>query len=527
MKLLLAMAVVAAPLMAQCTYSVTPSTFNVPASTSSPNTGVVTVTAPDGCAWQPTVSSASANWLSVYTVQPGPGSGQFGFAAAQNPTNVARTGSITVAGATVTVNQAAAVCAYTVSPATMNFPVGGGNGTVQVGANCVWTTGVSDGSWIIVPSTTTGTFAGSFNYSIGANPCLGSRSGALGVGFPGTTSGAVLQITEDGSPSNLTLSPAAATIGPAATDGTLNVAIGPNCPWSAFTDASWLQITSANAAYGNFALLYHAAANPSSARTGHIQVGPQIFTLTQQVAAAPAIQVNAVTNAASGVQGPVSPGEIVSLYGANMGPATGVPLQVAANGTSIATSLGGVQVTFDGTAAALTYASATQINAVVPYGLIGGNNTDVRVQYQGGVSNTVTLVIQNASPGIFTLDASGVGPGAILNQDFTVNANANRAARGSIVAIYLTGGGNTNPASVDASITPTTLPLPQLIQPVSVLIGGSVAQVQYAGAAPGGIAGFTQINVTVPAGVTPGPAVPVVIGIGAYVSQPGVTLAVK
>jgi len=175
----------------------------------------------------------------------------------------------------------------------------------------------------------------------------------------------------------------------------------------------------------------------------------------------------------------------------------------------------------------LTYASAGQINAVVPYTLAGKFNTQVQVQYNGASSNVMPLGVQNAGPGIFTLDSSGMGAGAILNQDFTVNAPANRAARGSIVAIYCTGGGATNPVSVDGSITPATLPLPLLTQPVSVLIGGSVATVQYSGAAPGGIAGFTQINVVVPDGVIPGATVPIVVGIGAWVSQPGVTLAVK
>jgi uncharacterized protein (TIGR03437 family) len=67
-----------------------------------------------------------------------------------------------------------------------------------------------------------------------------------------------------------------------------------------------------------------------------------------------------------------------------------------------------------------------------------------------------------------------------------------------------------------------------LTQPVSILIGGTVApQIPYRGGAPGGIAGFTQINVVIPDGVIPGATVPVVIGIGAWVSQPGVTLAVK
>jgi uncharacterized protein (TIGR03437 family) len=217
----------------------------------------------------------------------------------------------------------------------------------------------------------------------------------------------------------------------------------------------------------------------------------------------------------------------VSLFGSNMGPAVGVPLQLTSDGKSITKTLGGVQVLFDGNPAALTYASAGQINAVVPYAVAGEFNTQVQVQYQGSSSNSVSLSVQNASPGIFTLDSSGTGAGAILNQDSTVNAPSNPAARGSVVAIYLTGGGVTNPASVDASLTTTTPPLPMLTLPVSALIGGSVAQVQYSGGAPGGIAGFTQINLVVPVGVTPGPTVPIVLGIGSWQSQPGVTLAVK
>src|SRR5579863_4364215 len=244
MKLLLVLVAAAVPLAAQCTYDVAPLTVNLPASSSTPNTQVITVTTQPGCDWQATVSSGS--FLSVYPVQPGPGPGQFGISAAQNPTNAARTGFVSVASASISVTQAAAVCAYTVSPATMSFPVTGGTGTIQVGANCEWSTGVSDAGWIIVPNTAQGIFAGSFTYTINANACLGSRTGAIGVGFPGTRTTTQLLLTQDGSPNNLSLSPATATIGPSATDGKVNLTLGANCPWSAFSDVSWLQITSVN-----------------------------------------------------------------------------------------------------------------------------------------------------------------------------------------------------------------------------------------------------------------------------------------
>ena len=526
MRFLLAL-VAAAPLFAQqqCTLTLSQSVFNLAASTVSPNTGVVTVMGPDGCSWNASVSSGAASWLSIYMGQTGtlPATNKVGFQAAQNLTTQARSGTITIGNATLTVNQAAAVCTYAVTPTTMSFPVSGGSGTVQVITNCVWSTGVTV-NWITLQDNAFGTLNGSFTYTVGASPCISTRTGGIGVGYPGTQTNTGVVISQDGAPNNLTLTPTTATIGADGASGTVAINIATSCPWTAFSDASWLQITSVPSGFGSASLMYRAAANPATApRTGHITVGTQTFTLTQQGIAAPSIQLTAVINAASGVQGPVSPGEIVSLFGTNLGPAAGVSL------TDIATAktLGGVTVLFDGTPAAMTYASATQINAVTPYGLGVGGNTQIQVQYQGVTSNAVSLLVQNASPGIFTLDGSGTGAGAILNQDYSVNARANPAAQGSIVAVYLTGGGLTNPASVDATLTSPTAPLPQLTQPVSVLIGQSVAQVQYAGAAPGGIAGFTQINVVVPTGLVPGASVPIVIGIGAYVSQPGVTLAIK
>ncbi|MBZ5601155.1 MAG: hypothetical protein LAO79_02500 [Acidobacteriia bacterium] len=50
---------------------------------------------------------------------------------------------------------------------------------------------------------------------------------------------------------------------------------------------------------------------------------------------------------------------------------------------------------------------------------------------------------------------------------------------------------------------------------------------QYAGSAGGSIAGLLQINAVVPASVTPGAAVPILVTIGGVPSQSGVTMAVQ
>ena len=154
----------------------------------------------------------------------------------------------------------------------------------------------------------------------------------------------------------------------------------------------------------------------------------------------------------------------------------------------------------------------------------------MQVSYQGSLSNTITIPVAAAAPGIFAADASGVGGGAILNQDSSINGRLNPAARGSVVAIYLTGTGATNPPGVDGAVTGNTPPFPSVAQAVTVTIGGvpvPAAQVVYSGAAPGLVEGLTQIDAYVPQGVMPGPAVPVTVTIGGIASQPGITLSVN
>jgi uncharacterized protein (TIGR03437 family) len=79
---------------------------------------------------------------------------------------------------------------------------------------------------------------------------------------------------------------------------------------------------------------------------------------------------------------------------------------------------------------------------------------------------------------------------------------------------------------VDGVVT-SAVNLPLVAQPVKVRIGEQNAVVSYQGAAPGLVAGVSQINVQIPSNVTPGPAVPVTIAVGGTQSQNSVTVAVK
>jgi uncharacterized protein (TIGR03437 family) len=221
----------------------------------------------------------------------------------------------------------------------------------------------------------------------------------------------------------------------------------------------------------------------------------------------------------------VAPGEAISIFGTNLGPATGASFALPPDGGTVATTLGGTQVFFDGTAVPLLYVSATQVNALAPFEISTKANTVLTVQYNNGTSGTLTIPVVAAQPGLFTADASGKGEGAILNQDFSINSSTNPAPQGSTIQLFGTGGGVTNPASVDGALNPISSTGALVTTPVTATVGGQPATVYYSGPAPNLVSGIMQIDVTLPAGTASG-NVSIVVTIGNAPSQT-ITVAVQ
>ena len=170
--------------------------------------------------------------------------------------------------------------------------------------------------------------------------------------------------------------------------------------------------------------------------------------------------------------GAISPGELITIKGTNLGPATpatGTSFTVNAQGT-VNSTLAGVMVTFDGIAGTPTFVSATQINVIVPWEISGRGSTNVVVVYNSAQSNAIPQQVTTVKPGIFTLNATGSGQASVVNLTGaaagTINGPAGGvaiggttiptqpAAAGSYIAVYGNGGGATNPASVTGSVTP-------------------------------------------------------------------------
>lgn len=272
---------------------------------------------------------------------------------------------------------------------------------------------------------------------------------------------------------------------------------------------------------GSYPLFFHGLiATDPFGRPVTARAADGSVTVTGGPGTGPRLLAQGVLHAASLKSGAISPGGILTLFGSEIGPSQAqTPAPAPA-----ATELGGVSVRFDGLAAPLLYADAGQINAIVTLGIAGKTKVTLEVLQRAVRVASLELETAPAAPAIFTQDGSGGGPGAILNQDGSLNEWSRPAAAGSIAVLFGTGFGVTSPSLRDGEVVGGLLPALQL--PVAVAVDGIPAELLYAGPAPQLVAGVFQVNFRVPVGVKPGQAA-VTVTAGGHSSPPGVSVSVR
>ena len=173
----------AAPVV-PCTYAINPSSQSIGAAGGAGSQ--VSVTTSSGCAW---TAASNAGWISISSGASGSGNGAVSFSIAAN-TGSARTGTLTIAGSTFTVNQAAA-CTYAINPTSTSAPKRGSTGSTSVTApaGCAWTA-ASNVSWISVLSGASGSGNGTVTFEVAEND-KGKRTGTL------TIAGRVFTVDQD------------------------------------------------------------------------------------------------------------------------------------------------------------------------------------------------------------------------------------------------------------------------------------------------------------------------------------------
>jgi uncharacterized protein (TIGR03437 family) len=297
------------------------------------------------------------------------------------------------------------------------------------------------------------------------------------------------------------------------------------------TGAKWLSATPVSGSTpGTFALAITPDAlvtgrnsgtvtvNISVSGTSYVRTIPVVVT-----AGRPDNTIHSILHSASLLPSTVAPGLMITVRGSGLGPATGVSARPSAAG-AFPTDLSDVRLSFDGTPAPLLYVSTDQINAIAPYSLAGRISTRVRVEKGANWSLPIDLRVVEAAPGIFTVSGTGRGQVSAVNADLSANSTANPAPKGSVITVFGTGEGQTDPGGQDGRVIATDIRRPVL--PVTAKVNGKEAEVVYAGSAPAQVSGMFQVNLRIPED-TPSGVVPIEIQVGSATSQPGLTIVVE
>lgn len=218
--------------------------------------------------------------------------------------------------------------------------------------------------------------------------------------------------------------------------------------------------------------------------------------------AAPCLSTDVLNAATQSGNYGIAPAELVTLTGFGIGPETGAVYQPDSQG-NVPTQVGGVQIAFDGVAAPVLYAQSRQINAIVPSGVSVGGTTKVTVTYNCQQFGPVTAPITFGSPGIFRLQAGLSSQAVAMNQDGTWNGPQNPAPRGSVVAVWATGFGETDPPCPVGGLNDASAE-PLASGTEAVIVGPTIISPQYTGSAPTLVCGVVQINFQAPTNIEPG-----------------------
>ena len=394
--------------------------------------------------------------------------------------------------------------------------LGTGTATVVANQSGTWTATTST-PWLSLTQSSggfPGVVAGTAN---AAGLAAGSYTGSIsvaGTGPGGTQTISIPATLTVNSPAALTANPTAISMAssyPAGSATGYTIQTGaPGLAFTAATSASsagWLTVspTSGIAPTPITVTLDPSKATPgiytdsivvSSAGVASVTV-PVKMSVSGLIATLPQ-QVNAATQA--GPDHTVAPNQLVTLYLTNFSCAT-APV-VSINGTAVSWS---------------SYAPG-QINYAVPANIT--SPAALTVACNGTTAWTFNgLTTAAVVPGIFTMTGTGKGQAAIVNSDGTINGDTNPATRGTWLSVYGTGFGVFNAAGTNGLRT--------VAGAVTATIGGVDATVIYAGNTPGATDGLQQFNLQIPAGVTAGTAVPIVLTVNGTPTQTTATVSLK
>jgi virginiamycin B lyase len=423
-----------------CNYYVSPLSQSQPAapSTSGGNiTGLIMITTGAGCKWN---SVSNTSWITIVSGATGTGpQGAVSYKVDPNTSTTSRQGTMTIAGQTVTVSQAAGVaCSYSITPTSNNMQaLGGSSGitvTVSGGTSCSWTASVSSSasSWLHLGSTTSGTTSGSVSYTADANTTTASRTGTIAINNltftvtqPGGASATGPTIAQGG------IVNAASNRGGGIAQGSFFTIygsnLGPPTPQQVYQfpipdNLGGVTVTITQGSTVKRAYMFYVSATqvngimPSDAPLGNVQIAVNYNNVPSSAMAATIVKTAYGIFSTAGGPGPgivlnynsvsdqplnmasipAKPGQVEVMWGTGLGPISTPDNQAPPGGNlpvAVQVMVGGLQASVAYSGRAPGNAAIDQINFTVPAGVPTGCSIPVQVNAGGTWSNTVRMAI--------------------------------------------------------------------------------------------------------------------------------------
>jgi hypothetical protein len=291
--LLLALGVVAAscdsssptkPSPGPCTFTLSPSSLSLG---SSGGPASVTVTAASQCTW---TATSDRGWMSITSGASGTGNGAVNVSLTANPSEAARTGTLTIAGQTVSVlEEGLGSCAIEISPgsASLGKDSGSGSFAVTAAAHCQWTA-TSSAAWLAVTSGSPGTGNGTVAYSVERNRDVNPRTATITVGGRTFT---MNQAADTPAPPVCEYSVAPINFNPcmsAPYNMTAAITTEQGCTWTASAGAPWITVTGGQSGSGSGLVSFTVSDNYDAPRLGVVMVRWPTVTAGQNLQVAQA-----------------------------------------------------------------------------------------------------------------------------------------------------------------------------------------------------------------------------------------------
>lgn len=249
-----------------CSFSISPATQSIGPSGGQGNPVAVSTRA--DCVW---TATSNVPWTTVTSGASGSGPGSVVFSVTAN-SEVARTGTLTIAGHTFTITQASG-CTFSIGPTSQSVGAPGGTGRVAVktGSGCAWAA-TSQVSWITIVSGASGSGNGDADFTVLPNGGA-SRTGTM------TIAAQTFTVTQAAAPCTFAINPTSISVDYKGRTGEVDVVTASHCAWTANSNVPWISIESGASGTGSGKVFYRIERNDGDDRTGTLTIAGHTFTV--------------------------------------------------------------------------------------------------------------------------------------------------------------------------------------------------------------------------------------------------------